>query len=153
MVYHRFKYNKKNLTESDFVRGWGQDTDHLLKVLRKRKELGIDDDDNSRQDLYDKRSGYYIDATEIVTRIHPFHANSLLDTESGKIYSIDTVSIQHYFGKYMVLALRPIGSRSHKHINYLNYTCNEPDIVEDCIENLVRYKMIEKVYDPIEDEY
>ena len=157
MIYHRFTYNDKNLKKKDFRLGFGTDTDLLSAIHKARVEynktakdkLPLRDDFHK---VYDKRKGYYIDGTKIETKHHHYHDMSLLDTKTDKIYSVDTVKIEYWFGKHMSLGLREIGSKSHKYIVFHNYTSNEPHIVKKSIENLGRYKFIDKVYDPIENE-
>lgn len=157
MIYHRFTYNTKNLRKEDFIQPFGVDFDLVNQINRAREKynetakekLPVRDD---FKELYDKRTGYYIDGTKIETKYHHYHDMSLLDTKTDKIYSVDTVSIQNYLGRYMQLGLREIGSKSHKHITFHNYTCNDPDISQNSIENLGRYKFIDKVYDPIENK-
>lgn len=156
MVY-RYKYNTKNLRKKDFRLGFGIDSELLSKIHKARLKYNESSKEKltTRDDfkeLYDKREGYYIDGTKIETKFHIYHEKSLLDTKTDKIYSIDTVNIEYWHGKHMTLGLREIGSKSHKHIIYFNYTSNEPDIVNKSIENLGRYKLINKVYDPVENE-
>ena len=157
MVYHRFTYNDKNLRKEDFRLGFGTDSDLLSTIHQARIEYNKTAKEKLplRSDfkvLYDKRDGYYIDGTKIETKHHPYHDKSLLNTKTGKVYSVDTVSIENWFGRHMTLGLREIGSKSHKHITYHNYTSNEPNTVKQSIENLATYKFIDKVYDPVENE-
>ena len=155
MIYYRFTYNTKNLRKEDFIQPFGVNLTLLNEINKARKKynetakekLCVNSD---FKELYDKRDGYYIDGTKIKTKKHSYHNMSLLDTTNNKIYSVDTVSIQNYLGRYMQLGLRQIGSKSHKHIIFYNYTSNDPTITETSIENLGRYKFIDKVYDPMD---
>ena len=155
MIYHRVKYNGKHINKSDFRLGFGIDLELLSKIHKARITHNKNNSDrlptrDDFEELYDKRSGYYIDGTKIETKYHHYHDKSLLNTQTGKIYSIDTVKIENYWGRYMTLGLREIGSKSHKHIVFLNYTCNDPDIIERSINNLGKYKFIDKIFDPVE---
>lgn len=153
MMYYRFTYNGKYLKEDDFLPkdkstitedhkfGFGLDSEHYRKVYKTREQLNLPVSETER---YDNRTGYYIDGSQIDTKLHPYHNKTLIDTK-GNMYIIDTVCIQHYLGKYMQLSVRKFGSQSHKTIIFENYTSKEPETVEAVKKNQKEYKLIDKV--------
>jgi hypothetical protein len=155
MIYSRFKYNGLFLKEEDFCEngGFGFDSDHYLKVIKKRRKLRKEGIPNRFSEEYltledfsqkwDSRTGYYIDGTEIIRKYHFFHNFDIYDTKKNRTLKIDAITIHHFRGKYLTLSLRD-ENNSHSTVNYMNYTCYDSEFIEDITENQRRYQLVPK---------
>lgn len=149
--YHEFIPITELLDDADYYRNWCQHSDHLNIINKVRIEWNLTHTDklplrSEFKDHYDNRTGYYIDGSKIITRLHPLHDKQLVCNKTGKRYVIDTVQISHWFGNYMTIGMREEGSKSHKHILFENYTCREPDIVKEIKKNKKQYQIVDKTY-------
>jgi len=120
MIHYRFTYNCENLSKDDFLPkdkesitedhkfGFGIDWNHYTKVKAAREQLNLP---VHEKESYDNRTGYYIDGTKIETKYHPYHDKSLKHKETGDIYTIDCITIANYYGKYMQISARKIGTQ------------------------------------------
>lgn len=128
-----------NLKETDYIKGFGIN-EYLYREILKAKGLSF----GTYSERYDNREGYYIDGTKINTRIHSLHSKLLIDIKSGKKYEIDTVSYLNYFGKYVTLMVREVGSLSHKEVLWENISCHYPLFISDIEKNQKKYNLIDK---------
>lgn len=155
MIYNRFKYNGIYLKETDFTKtgGFGFDTDHYIRVLQARKSLNSKGVLNKFGEKYktskdysekwDHRDGYYITGEKIIRNLHFLHNYDILDVEENEMLIIDNITMQHFRGKYLTMGLRD-NKRSHRMVNYMNYTSHDPELEEDIIENQKKYQLVRK---------
>jgi len=154
MVNYRIFPETENLKKEHYRLGFGIDSDLLNKVNNARIEANLNGAGLKTRDdfheVYDKRSGYYIDGTKIKTKEHDLHKKSLYDTHKNRYYIIDSVNYQYYFGKYMIIMARSQGTLSHAMICFENISCKEPDTVKKIESNIERYKLVD-LYDDSEE--
>jgi hypothetical protein len=141
-IYHRFVPVSNVLVESDYAIKFGLDSSHTNRIIKEKEKTNLP----IPRELYDNRTGYYIDGTPIVTRLHPLHDKQLVCKKTGKRYVIDTVHYTNYYGKHIMLGMRQEGSKSHKHITWTNISCREPDTVKSIKENSKKYIIEDKTY-------
>lgn len=146
---YRIVYDCEHLTKDDFYPrdkssitenhkfGFGINYDHYRKVKKAREQLNLPVHEIEQ---YDNRTGYYIDGRKIDTKIHPLHDKTLI--YKNKKYVIDTVSIQHYYGKYLQISCRQFGSQSHSTFILKNYTCKDDTILDSLITD---YELVDKI--------
>lgn len=151
--YSRITYSKKNLKKSDFILGFGYNSDLLSKLHKARLEYNENNPENKLalrsdfEDKYDCRRGYYINGEKINTKIHPLHSKQLMNVKTKQRYFIDTVTYLNYHGKYMSLSVRKEGSQSHGEVLWENISCNHPDFVKSIRENNKKFILVDK-FDP-----
>jgi hypothetical protein len=172
MVHYRItpegqflKVEDYKLLANDTRYGFGLNTSHYMKVCKAREEynkkisapqinwssgvttitfhngekLPVRDD---FQENYDTREGHAIDGTPFHTRPHPYHNLRLLEKETGKIYLVDSVHKQHYFGYFILLLVRAEGTNSHGSVYWENISCKDPIIVEGVQEAHERFEVL-----------
>lgn len=151
MIYHRVIPTGKFITEKDYIKGFGVDNDHYLKVIKARQEynkkyfferfykkpLALRDDFN---EVWDARIGVGIDGVPFNTRHHEWHNKKLIEQKTNKVYVIDAVFKHHYFGFYYSLLIREENSESHGIISWENINCYDPTILNDIVKSHKRFK-------------
>jgi hypothetical protein len=138
---YRFIPVSSILEPNDYKVGWLLDTTHYFKVIKKRKELGLETFHDYTQ-CWDNREGYYIDGTEIETKEHILHSFKLLDRDENKLYRIDSINIHFMNGSYLMLCVADFNTNSHKSIFFENISCHDPLIVDSINENKKRYSLV-----------
>ena len=139
MIYHRITPTRKHLTEDDYIRGFGIDSDLMIQIRQAKRKLGINVDSRIR---YDNRTGFAIDMTPFNNKYHPIFQNDILDTETEKQLQIDGYYQMYYYGKYWTILAMDKDTRSHRTITWEIETCKEPEWIEDSIENKKKYKLV-----------
>ena len=157
MIYYRFIPVGSNLSENDYikdldgnVRSFGMNTTHYNNVRKARKKYNETNPENKLPVLddylksYDSRTGYAIDGTKLPTGYHPLHDKYLKCKETGKLLNIDAVHKHYYFGMYITLLTREVGTKSHGCVLWENISSKEPTTVNKIIENNKKYELIDK---------
>jgi len=131
---------------TDTISGFGIDYEHYIKVSKAREEWNKNHPDRKLQlssehpDTYDKRTGWYIDGTQIETRHHPLHDYHFIERATGKRYNIDMVCCRHHFGEYIEIFAEH--NKSHAGILWENISCHDPSIHETIEKNNKRFELV-----------
>jgi hypothetical protein len=143
-VFNRTIPTLKTIKKKDYIKGFGLDTSHYAKVKEARKKHNLENSSplplrEEFKEVYDVRTGFYIDGTEIPTKHHPYHDCHLIN-KKGEKYIIETVVKCHYLGYYIQLVVRKDGTKSHATIIWENINSHCPIIKESVKEN--EWKML-----------
>ena len=116
-------------------------TDHYLNVIREREKRGLETSKDYKQ-IFDNRTGYYIDGTKIETKHHNLHNYKLVNNKTNKTYRIDVVSYNTFCGKHISLTVCDEKTGSHKVIDYISISCSLPLIVDSIKQNQEKYSLV-----------
>lgn len=121
----------------------GFNKDHYFKVVKSRRLRGLPLlKDYTKSYEHKNRDGRYrVDGTKIKSSYHPLHDKLLVDSDNNK-YHIDVVSEHFYYGKYISLYIREVGTKSHKVIFWENISCHDEITLNFIKENKKRFKLI-----------
>jgi len=139
MIYHRFIPTGKLLKEYDYIRGFGIDSDLVLKIRRERNKRGYDAPERLK---YDNRKGFAIDMAPFNNQYHPMFENDIIDLETGKQLQIDGYYRNNFYGYHWVILAKDKDTNSHRTILWENETCHEPGWLDDIKENQKKYKLV-----------
>ena len=69
---------------------------------------------------------------------HPLHDKILVD-KKGNEYQIDVVTEDFYYGKFISIMYRKIGTKSHECLYWENISCQDETILKSIEENQNEY--------------
>lgn len=120
----------------------GFNYDHYAKVVNARKEKGLSlsRDHLNRYEHQNRDGRYRIDGTKIKSKYHPLHDKLLVDNK-GNEYHIDVVSEHFYYGKYLSISYRKVGTKSHGILFWENISSQDETIIESVKETKEKLKL------------
>jgi hypothetical protein len=121
----------------------GFNYNHYKRVVDARKERGLSQRRNhlNKFEHKDRDGKYRIDGTLIKSVHHPLHDKLLVD-EKGNKYQIDVVTEDFYYGRFISIMYRKLGTKSHGCLYWENISSIDEIVINSVKKNKKRFKLI-----------